>query len=90
MLIAVAYDVENDRRRYRLARLLKNFGARVQKSVFECNLEPKQFTELEQRIGKVVKEQDMVRCYLLCENCRQRVIVLGPGKVTEDPEFYIG
>ena len=37
-LFAVCYDVSNDRERYRVDKLLKGYGFRVQKSVFECRL----------------------------------------------------
>jgi CRISPR-associated protein Cas2 len=39
MLILVSYDVPDDRRRTRLAHALKDFGERVQYSVFECRLD---------------------------------------------------
>jgi CRISPR/Cas system-associated endoribonuclease Cas2 len=39
-LIVVSYDIPDDRRRLRLAHALKDFGVRVQYSVFECHLEP--------------------------------------------------
>ena len=42
MLIAVAYDIPDDRRRTKLSEHLENFGRRVQLSVFECLLEEKQ------------------------------------------------
>lgn len=35
---AVVYDVSNDRERYRVDKVLKGFGFRAQKSVFECRL----------------------------------------------------
>lgn len=38
MLVVVSYDVREDRRRTRLAHTLKDFGERVQLSVFECRL----------------------------------------------------
>lgn len=36
MLLVVAYDVANDRRRVRLHTLLLGYGDPVQESVFEC------------------------------------------------------
>ena len=35
---AVVYDITDDKERTRIARLLKSYGFRVQKSVFECRL----------------------------------------------------
>ena len=37
----VAYDIEDDKLRNRVAKLLERSGLLVQKSVFECLLEPK-------------------------------------------------
>jgi CRISPR-associated protein Cas2 len=38
MFYLVSYDIPDDRRRTRLAKLLKDYGGRVQYSVFECLL----------------------------------------------------
>ncbi|RMG21471.1 MAG: CRISPR-associated endonuclease Cas2, partial [Methanobacteriota archaeon] len=38
MLIVISYDIEKDRTRSRLAKKLKDFGPRVQKSVFEADI----------------------------------------------------
>ncbi len=35
---AVVYDITDDKERAKIARLLKSYGFRVQKSVFECRL----------------------------------------------------
>ena len=34
----IAYDISEDRIRYRVAKILENYGTRVQYSVFECKL----------------------------------------------------
>jgi CRISPR-associated protein Cas2 len=46
MLIVVSYDILNDSRRTRLAHALKDFGERVQYSVFECRLDTEQLGKL--------------------------------------------
>jgi CRISPR-associated protein Cas2 len=90
VLIVVSYDVPDDRRRTRLAHALKDFGERVQLSVFECLLEAE---ELERLRGRVLREidaeEDSVRIYRLCESCREKVKILGRGERTEDPEVYV-
>ena len=50
MLVLVTYDVTDDRRRRRVAKLLEGYGRRVQRSVFECNLTKAQFQKLRQRL----------------------------------------
>lgn len=34
----VAYDISDDRERAKVEKILKNYGFRIQKSVFECKL----------------------------------------------------
>jgi len=50
----VSYDVPDDRRRTRLAKILKDFGARVQYSVFECLLEDEQVDALRKRVERLI------------------------------------
>lgn len=90
MLIAVAYDVRDDKRRTKLADALQNYGRRVQLSVFECLLEEPQVERLRQAVGRIVAtEEDSVRIYRLCGVCEPKVEVLGVGVRTEDPDVYI-
>ena len=90
MLIVVSYDVPEDRRRTRLAHALKDFGERVQYSVFECRLDAKDLEKLRQRIdGLTNPKEDRVRLYRLCQECTGNVQIWGTGTVTEDPEAYV-
>jgi CRISPR-associated protein Cas2 len=91
MLIIVSYDLENDRTRNALAHLLKDFGPRVQKSVFESDVQPKELERLCAKLAKVkLGKQDSIRLYHLCEACAPKVQIWGAGKVTKDKDFYIG
>jgi CRISPR-associated protein Cas2 len=90
MLIVVSYDVPSDRRRTRLAHTLKDFGERVQYSVFECRLEEGALDRLRNRIDALIDpEEDRVRIYRLCRECIEKVEIRGSGKLTEDPEIYV-
>ena len=42
----IAYDISNDRRRSRVHRWLKRWGDRIQYSVFEVELEPRDLDEV--------------------------------------------
>ena len=81
-------DISYDRRRARLSRELKNFGTRVQYSVFECVLEPKDIDRLQAAIKRIIKPDDRVRYYHLCERCAQHVVAIG-GVVTESPHTLV-
>jgi len=55
MLVVICYDVstiepEGARRLRRVAKACKNYGQRVQFSVFECEIDPAQWTTLRQRL----------------------------------------
>lgn len=89
-LIVVSYDIPDDRRRLRLANTLKDFGVRVQYSVFECRLEPPHLEKLRQRLSKLIDPaRDSVRLYRFCQDCGEKQEIYGQGKTTEEPEVYI-
>ncbi len=91
MLILISYDLENDRSRNALAKTLKDFGPRVQKSVFEADVQPKELERLCTKLGKVkLGKEDSIRLYHLCEACAPKVRIWGVGKVTKDAKFYFG
>jgi CRISPR-associated protein Cas2 len=90
MLTVVAYDVPDDRRRLKLANALKDFGERVQFSVFECNVDAQELEHLRRRLLKLMDlEEDSLRIYGVCAECKGRIEIHGLGRVTEDPEVYI-
>jgi CRISPR-associated protein Cas2 len=73
MQILVTYDVatekEDGKRRLRkVAQVCKNFGQRVQKSVFECLVDQAQYEELVRKLVKCIDTQeDNLRIYRLRE-----------------------
>ena len=86
----ISHDIPNDKRRTKLARLLLDFGDRVQYSVFEARLEQKLFDKLILPINKVIKDQeDSVPIYPMCATCQKGVMILGKGQVVEDQDVYI-
>ena len=90
MFIVVSYDITNNKRRTKIAKIMLDFGARVQYSVFECNLTDKQIETMRKKIIHVISaEEDTVRFYALCAACKTRVEVHGTGKITEDEAFII-
>ena len=90
MLVVVSYDVRENRRRTKLAHALKDFGERVQLSVFECRLDEKQVAKLRARVAKLIEpEKDSVRIYRLCGGCAPKLELLGVGRITEDPAVFV-
>jgi len=79
----VAYDVNTEsvagrRRLRRVARACLDFGQRVQNSVFECEVDPAQWTALRARlIGEIDPTEDSLRFYRLGADGRRRVEHVG-------------
>lgn len=73
MWILVAYDVRTDeapgrRRLRRVAQVCKDFGQRVQKSVFECQVNEVKYEELRRRLLREIDDsEDNLRLYRLTE-----------------------
>lgn len=66
--LVVTYDISDDRRRNRVAHVLEGYGERVQKSVFECELDPQRETALRLVLSSLIDgEKGGVRIYPLCE-----------------------
>ena len=86
MFIVVSYDIVDDRRRRRVVKILKGYGERVQKSVFECLIGEPQFLKLKERVrGIIDSDEDNVRYYDLCRRCQGVIEFIGsPPKVDEE------
>ena len=90
MFMIVTYDISSPKRLARVARLMKNYGGRVQKSIFECEINDKLYLEMKVKIEKILNmEVDSVRYYFLCERCRERIEISGTGVFTEKEDVII-
>ena len=91
MMVLVSYDVRTSepggaKRLRRVAKVCRNFGQRVQLSVFECMVDPAQWTRVRQLlIDEVDLEADSLRFYFLGANWRNRVEHVG-AKESVDQE----
>jgi CRISPR-associated protein Cas2 len=79
MMVLVTYDVSTTspagrRRLTKVARACLDFGQRVQNSVFECRVDPEQWTRLRLRLLDLyVPEEDSLRFYFLGSNWQRKV-----------------
>ena len=86
----LVYDVRNDRRRAKIARLMESLGERVQGSVFEAYLTPEELQKIFIKSEKAMNlQEDSLRVYALCETCRPRLKTLGQGALTPPPAAAI-
>ncbi len=81
----IVYDIKDDRRRAKVAKLLEQIGDRVQYSVFEAWLARDELLSLLRRLEKRMDpSQDSIRVYALCSACQTKVRKMGVA-VTPDP-----
>jgi len=91
VMVLITYDVNTQtpegRRRLRLvAKVCVDYGQRVQKSVFECLVDPVEFAQIRRKLeGIIDMKEDSLRYYFLGDNWKRRVEHVG-AKETYDPE----
>lgn len=93
-MVLVTYDVSTEseggkKRLRKVAKQCKDYGQRVQNSVFECLVDPVQFAQLRKKLEAIIdNEKDSLRYYFLGANWKRRVEHVG-AKATYDPEGVI-
>jgi CRISPR-associated protein Cas2 len=86
MFVLVSYDVSTvdalgQARLRRVAKVCKDYGQRVQFSVFECIVDPAQWANMRQKLVDVIDpETDSLRFYFLGSNWKHRVEHVGAKK----------
>lgn len=90
MLWLISYDMADDGRRVQVHETLKNYGRRVQFSVFECELSAAQLDILKARLEAISDEtEDSCRLYRVCQACLGETIVLGRPDPPGLPGFVV-
>ncbi len=85
-----AYDISNDRERRRVDKILKGFGFRVQKSLFECVLRRQDKSLLINKLESLNLETGFVKLYRLEASLKNPVIGKGaPELIDGDAAFVI-
>ena len=79
MYLVISYDIQSDRRRTKIHKTLKNYGAWIQYSVFECDIDKKEYLRLRHELMQLIQadDGDSLRFYLLCEDCRDKIERVG-------------
>ncbi len=89
MLVLVCYDVNTEtsagrRRLRRVAKVCESTGQRVQKSVFECQVDVAQFEALERRLlAEINPDQDCLRLYRMPQTRGFEVLEHGSFKAVD-------
>jgi len=87
----VAYDIADPKRLNKVAKVIKDYGLRVQKSIFEVSVDHRLIAEMKARIEDIIEPSaDGVKYFPLCEKCAGTVEIIGQGIfIDPDEEFYV-
>ena len=88
----VCFDISDDAIRRAVGRRLEHFGHRVQRSVFEVSVEnPGEMGALRQELLAHIEEEeeDDIRFYPLCRECRRKAVNAQGMRVAEFPAAVV-
>ena len=89
-LYVVAYDIQDDKRRTKIHKVLKGFGQWTEFSLFECFLTKKEVLQMRARLDKHLDPRsDKVRIYTICDACLGKIETVGIPEPVEDTSYLI-
>ncbi len=69
----VAYDVRDDKRLRKVAKILEGFGTRLQYSLFHCYLTETELEKLRWELARIMDAEDSLLVIGLCRHCVNRL-----------------
>jgi len=86
MKYVVCFDISDDKKRKIVSEMLEEFGIRVQRSVFEIEINKTSLKKLLSKIKKNIDKFDSVRFYSMHSDTIKKSIYLGVGSEPFDEE----
>ncbi len=72
VFVLIIYDIAENKKRLKLAKLLQGYGFRIQKSAFEATITKKKYKKLLHELSLFGSKEDSIRVYK----------IIGKGQVT--------
>ena len=92
-MIIVSYDFHNDKTRRHFAKLMEQYGERVQYSVFLIKNSPRilriMILEIDLKFKTKIKKTDSVYIFKLCNGCEGKVARYGSATHAEELVVYL-
>ncbi len=86
----VCYDIKDNSRRTKVFKIMRNYGTRVQYSVFECILEKEVLQRMLEKVSETIKkDEDSVRIYYIPYDSKKFIKIVGVGEVSRDQKYFI-
>ncbi len=93
-MLIVSYDFTNDKTRARFSKFLKQYGDRIQYSVFSVRNSPRVLrniiAEVDARYKKQFKDTDSIVVFSTCEGCNKKIVRYGCAKHEVEDVVYFG
>ena len=86
---AVVYDISSHSERARVNKILKGFGFRIQKSVFECRLNKRGKEDLLSKLQKLSIKTGFVKVYRLEYSSKNEIIGQSQKEAIDDGNAFI-
>lgn len=86
----VCYDISSPKRLRLIAKTIENYGLRIQKSFFQCEMDKSKMYELKKAVLRIMDlDEDRFYVYPLCEDCSKKAKTDGDGVVIKLESFEI-
>ena len=88
--LIIAYDITSDKRRNKIAKLLKSYGERRQYSLFEARLNREQLSQLKVKLNQLIDEtEDTLAMYYLSPENLKKTWRIGHEAIRQhsEPDF---
>ena len=90
MLHIIAYDITDPARLKKTANLCKDYGIRIQYSIFQFDLNERLTNMFIKELQEIIDPaSDKVMVIPVCRSCRESIRVLGKAETFTAPKFYI-
>jgi CRISPR-associated endonuclease Cas2 len=72
----VAFDISDDKVRYKMVKLLLSRGIRLQESVFALQIDREDMDDLEAKIRELIENKGIVHIFQLCSSCEEKSLAI--------------
>ncbi len=82
--IIVFYDISDNKIRNKIVKILESYGIRMQKSVFQCEVNLRQFIQLKLKLSSIVEFNDGVSVVIIEVSNKDKVYYLDGKKALQE------
>ena len=86
----ISYDISDPKRLRKVAKTLENFGIRIQKSFFQCEMSEEMKNNVVSDILFVIdQKKDSLIVTTICSKCLEHIIPIGEGSFFATERYQI-